>query len=109
MIARLDSINDDALDMLAELGPWETHLSGGPEIDIEVLVPSGADLKRSEACQLVKARRFLSPARSRLGLVNSSLAPINQDRFWQIGCEMMLLWVEFAAYQSTDAERQVHV
>ena len=38
MISRLDSLNDETLIMMAELGPWETHLSGGPEVDLDSFV-----------------------------------------------------------------------
>jgi 2-polyprenyl-6-methoxyphenol hydroxylase-like FAD-dependent oxidoreductase len=40
LIARLDYQNDESLALLAELGPWETFLSGGPEIDLDALNPA---------------------------------------------------------------------
>lgn len=40
LIARLEGLSDQTLAVLSELGPWETFLSGGPEIDLDILVPA---------------------------------------------------------------------
>jgi hypothetical protein len=40
LIARLDHLSAETLAVFSELGPWETFLSGGPEIDLDAFVPS---------------------------------------------------------------------
>ena len=40
MISRLDKLTDRTLIMMAEIGPWETILSGGDEVDLDSFAPN---------------------------------------------------------------------
>jgi 2-polyprenyl-6-methoxyphenol hydroxylase-like FAD-dependent oxidoreductase len=40
LVAALNSVDDETLAVLVASGPWETRLSGGPEVDVDALLGS---------------------------------------------------------------------